>query len=144
MAAAEADSLTLEVATPVGLALRTEASAVQVWSVNGEFGVLPGHLPLLAALRAGPIKYIKEGKEHFAAIGGGFVEVEPDRVLVLTDVFASPESIKVEAVREELEEAEEALAAFPNVYEGPEFEELNRTKNWAVARLLVAEIRDKI
>jgi F-type H+-transporting ATPase subunit epsilon len=85
--------LKLEVATPDGLALRTEAEMVTATSVEGEFGVLPGHLPLLAATRAGLLKYRVGGKEEVAAVGPGFVEALPDRVLLLTDAFVKPANI---------------------------------------------------
>ncbi len=77
--------LTLEVTTPLGLALRTECEFVEAPSVQGEFGVFPGHLPVLAALRSGLLKYKSSGKVHVAALGPGFVEAEPGHVNVLSD-----------------------------------------------------------
>jgi len=129
------DVVTLEVATPSGLALHTEASSVQAPSVRGEFGVLPGHLPLLAALHCGVLRYTSEGRQHVAAVGPGFVEAGPDKVLLLTDLFALPEDVDEKAVRVELEEAETALKRFPARYEGPEYVELQRDIDWAQARL---------
>ena len=134
MAAAH-EMLRLEVATPVGLALRTEANSIEAPSVNGEFGVFPGHRPLLAALKAGLLKYHVEGKDHVAAIGHGFVEAEPDKVLVLTERFALPEDIDEAAVKKELEEADVELRKFPEAYEGPDYEVLQRAVDWAQARL---------
>src|SRR5688500_16563965 len=133
--AASHEMLRLEVATPVGLALRTEANSIEAPSVNGEFGVFPGHRPLLAALKAGLLKYHVEGKDQVAAIGHGFVEAEPDRVLVLTDQFALPKDIDEAAVKRELEEADTKLKAFPSLYEGPDYEVLQRAVDWAHARL---------
>ncbi len=139
--------LTLEVATPKGLALQTEANAVQAPSVNGEFGVLPGHLPLLAALRCGLLKYTAGNATHIAAVGPGFVEAEPDKVLLLTDLFALPEDIDVDAVNEELKEAHAALNKHfedrksaeinDETLLGLELEatELRRHIDWAEARL---------
>lgn len=139
---AEADVLSLEVATPEGLKLRTECEAVQAPSVEGEFGVLAGHLPLLAALKCGLLKYRAEGKDHLAVVGPGFVEAEPDRVLMLTELFLRPEDIDTEKARKELVEAEKRLADFPEEYEGPEYRELQRDVDWALARLEAADIRD--
>ena len=70
--------LTLEVATPTGWALEpTQVSSVQAPSVFGEFGVLPGHLPLLVALKAGPLHYVVDGTTKHAAIGGtGYAQVD--------------------------------------------------------------------
>lgn len=137
-----ADVLTLEVATPRGLALRTEAESVQAPSVQGELGILPGHLPLLAALQCGVLKYRTEGKEHVVAIGPGFIEAEPDRVELLTDLFARPEDIDVEQAKKDLTAAEDELRKFTDVYEGPEYAELQRNIDWARARLVAVEITE--
>lgn len=138
-----ADSLTLEVATPTGLALRTEAESVEAPSVQGQFGILPGHLPLLAALKCGILRYKSGGKEQVVAIGPGFIEAEPDRVELLTDLFARPENVDVEQVKKELAKAEEELRKFPELYEGPEYNELQRDVDWAQARLIAAEIAER-
>lgn len=130
-----ADVLSLEVATPAGLQLSTEASAVEVPSVSGEFGVLPGHVPVLAALRCGAVRYEIAGKEHVFAVGPGFAEANATRVRVLTDLFALPESIDKSTVENELAEANNALKAFGSLHEGHEYEELQRAVDWAKARL---------
>lgn len=127
--------LQLDVVTPSGSVLSAKVDSVQAPSVQGEFGVLPNHLPLLAALKCGLLFWEVEGKRHVAAVGPGFVEGGPDKVLLLTDLFALPETIKPEAVRVELANAEEALKAFGELYEGPEYNELQRDVDWAQARL---------
>jgi F-type H+-transporting ATPase subunit epsilon len=132
---AAADVLTLEVATPAGMQLRTEADSVATPSVNGEFAVLPGHVPLLASLRCGLLKYFVKGKPHVAAIGPGFVEAEPTKVELLTDLFALPKDIDVERARKDLSEAGEALKRFDQQHEGAEYLELQRDLEWAQARL---------
>ena len=137
-----AQTLTLEVATPLGLALRTDAESVQAPSVDGEFGVYAGHLPLLAALRPGVLRYRLAGKTYVAAVGAGFVEVEPDKVLLLTDSFVLPAQIDEEAVRAEEDAADKAVAAFGDRHEGREYESLERRLQWAEARLL-AKREDK-
>jgi F-type H+-transporting ATPase subunit epsilon len=132
---ANSQHLQLDVVTPTGSVLSAKVDSVQAPSVQGEFGVLPNHLPLLAALKCGLLVWEVGGKRHIAAIGPGFVEGGPDKVLLLTDLFASPETIKPEAVRQELARAEEALKAFGELYEGPEYNELQRNVDWAQARL---------
>lgn len=127
--------LTLEVATPVGLALQTECQSVAAPSVAGEFGVFPGHLPLLAALRSGVIKYVVGGDTQSAAVGPGFVEAGPDRVLLLTDAFALPEDVDADEVKGELEAAEKRLHELETAYAGHEYEEIMRDIQWAEARL---------
>jgi F-type H+-transporting ATPase subunit epsilon len=127
--------LTLEVTTPRGLALRTEADYVQAPSVQGELGVLPNHLPVLAAIQCGLIKYKSGGKVQVAAVGPGFLEAEPDRVVVLSDLFATPEKIDVDATKQELATANEALKKFGERHEGAEYDELKRNIDWAQAKL---------
>jgi len=129
------EMLTLEVATPLGLALRTKAESVQAPSVAGEFGVLAGHLPLLAALKAGLLRYRVEGKDHFAAVGHGFVEAGPEKVLLLTDQFALPKDIDLELARKELVDAEARLRELPTEYAGPDYEGIQRAADWAQARI---------
>jgi F-type H+-transporting ATPase subunit epsilon len=134
-----ADVLTLEIATPVGLALSTQCDSISAPSVEGEFGVFPNHLPLLAALRAGVVKYTVDGKDLLAAVGPGFVEAEPDKVLLLTDAFARPEDVDADAVREELADAEARLAALETEYAGHDYEEIERAIEWAHARLAILD-----
>ncbi len=130
-----ADLLTLEVATPLGLQLSTEASEVEVPSVSGEFGVLPGHVPVLTALRCGVLRYNMAGKESVVAVGPGFAEADATRVRLLTDLFALPESVDESATKKELDEAQKALREFGELHEGREYEELQRAVDWAQARL---------
>lgn len=130
-----AATLKLEVATPDGLALTTVAEMVTAPSVSGEFGVLPGHLPLLAATRAGLLKYRVGGKEEVAAIGPGFVEALPGKILLLTDAFLKPSAIDRAKVEQELANAERALNELKGPQLGGEYEELARAVEWARARL---------
>jgi F-type H+-transporting ATPase subunit epsilon len=128
-------TLHLEVATPDGLALQAEAEIVTAPSVEGEFGVLPGHLPLLAATKAGLLKYRVAGKDEVAAIGPGFVEALPDRVLVLTDSFAKPASIDRSAAEKDLSTAERAVADYKGPMDDAAYQELARDLDWARARV---------
>jgi F-type H+-transporting ATPase subunit epsilon len=130
--------LTLEVATPTGLMLSTTAASVQAPSVEGEFGVLPGHLPLLAALKFGVLSYVAGGERKFAAVGSGFVEAGPRSVLLLTNHFAPRESLNEASIRDEVQKAEEALRAFDGDLETREGRELLQAAEWARARLETA------
>jgi F-type H+-transporting ATPase subunit epsilon len=132
-------TLKLEVATPDGLALKADVEIVTAPSVEGEFGVLPGHLPLLAATRAGLLKYRLDNYEHVAAIGPGFVEALPDRVLVLTDAFQKPASIDRPKAERELADAEKKLADSKDALDNPEHVELVRAVEWARARVDAAK-----
>jgi F-type H+-transporting ATPase subunit epsilon len=136
---ADTERLSLEIATPVGLALSTECESIAAPSVEGEFGVFPGHLPLLAALRAGVLKYRVDGKDLLVAVGPGFVEAGPSKVLLLTEAFARPQDVDVAAVRAELAEAEERLTQLGTEQAGFDYDEIMRDIDWARARLAIAE-----
>ena len=127
--------LHLEVATPLGLALKVDAESVQAPSTTGEFGVMPGHLPLLASLKSGSLKYRTNHKDHVAAVGPGFVEAGPDKVTLLTDLFVAAESIDVAEAQKDFADANARLAAYKGENDTAEYEEIVRAIEWAQARI---------
>lgn len=143
--ASTSESLTLEVATPTGWAVeKLEVQSVRAPSVFGEFGVLPGHLPLLVALKAGPLHYTVDGTVHHAAMGGtGYAQVErggdgPDVVRILSEFFVRPEDVDVDAAQADLDNAVRAQKeAGAN---SADRETFARDEAWARARLDIAEL----
>ncbi len=133
------EHLGLHVATPVGLALKLEVDSVQVPGAAGEIGVLPGHLPLLSVLRGGLLQYKKGSEVVTAAVGTGYVEIGPSMVRVLTERFARAADVDADAVRSELAAAQERLKAFTELHEGPEYEEIQASIDWAYARLALLQ-----
>ena len=103
-------NIALEIVTPKGRALQAEADEVNAPSADGEFGVLPGHLPTLAAVRAGIVAYRNGTEWKRCAVGAGFVEVSSDRVLLLTDEFVVRENIDPVVVRSELKDVQSEIA----------------------------------
>ncbi|TDA69743.1 MAG: F0F1 ATP synthase subunit epsilon [Clostridia bacterium] len=87
--------LELKIVTPERVLMQTEAEAVVVPAELGYLGVLPGHAPLLAALKAGVIRYRREGQMRSLAVSGGFMEVASNRVVVLADTAETAEEIDV-------------------------------------------------
>ncbi len=104
----------------------------------GELGVLPGHIPALSSLQCGILKYVQDGKKRFAAIDRGFLEVEPGKVIILTEAFARPEDVDVEATKSALADAEKRLAAIQADTNSAAYQEALRDQNWARARLSIA------
>jgi F-type H+-transporting ATPase subunit epsilon len=125
----------LEVVTPEGPAIRVDVDQVEAPSVNGEFGVLPGHLPLLAAMRPGVVRYRSAGKTLAAAVGAGFAEAGADRMAILTDRCVDGKDVDIAAARTQLEAAARKVDAWTDVAEGAEFEELSRAVAWFQAQL---------
>ena len=78
---------------------------------QGALGILPHHAPLLTTLAFGELKIKKEGEEDkFFAIGGGFMEVQPDHVIVMADSAERAEEIDLERAEAARQRARERLA----------------------------------
>ncbi|MGA7120271.1 MAG: ATP synthase F1 subunit epsilon [Polyangiaceae bacterium] len=110
-----ADKIQLEIVTPRGRALSAMVDEVTAPSVAGEFGVLPGHLPLLAALRTGIVTYRQGAETKRCAVGGGFAEAGPDRLVMLTDEYAVREDLDPVILRRDLARVEEQLGKLTSV-----------------------------
>jgi len=102
--------LTLEIVTPDRALLRQEVDEVVVPGSQGEFGVLPGHTPLLSTLKIGELWYRQGQDKHYLAIAFGFVEVLPDRVTVLAQVGERAQEIDVQRAERAKQRAEQRLA----------------------------------
>ncbi len=103
--------LLLEVVTPDRMVLSTEADVVVCPGVEGQFGVLPGHIPFLSALDIGEMYYKAGGKTEFLAVAGGFAEVTGTKVTIVAEAAEVGHEIDVERARRALERAERRLAA---------------------------------
>jgi len=101
--------LTLEIVTPDRALLREEVDEVVVPGSQGEFGVLPGHTPLLSTLKIGELWYRQGQEKHYLAIAFGFVEVLPDRVTVLAQVGERAQEIDVQRAERAKQRAEQRL-----------------------------------
>jgi F-type H+-transporting ATPase subunit epsilon len=128
-------ALELEILTPEGVALKETVQSVTAPSVEGEFGVLPGHRPLLAALKTGIVSYSKDGTEVRVAVGRGFVEIYEDRAVLLTDHFIRKEDVDPVRTRLDLKDADAALDRLQGEPGSAEFLEMLRKELWAAACL---------
>jgi len=107
---------------------------------DGELGVLARHAPLMTALKPGPLR-IQEtfgGPEELLFVGGGFMEVLPDRVTVLADTAERAEEISIEKAEEARKRAQEKLAGTLSTAEEVEFQQ---ALAMAEARLRLARAR---
>lgn len=105
---------------------------------EGELGILPRHAPLLTTLRPGEL-FIRNGSEEFSLfVGGGFLEVLPDRVTVLADVAERTEEISEGAAEEARRRAQERLAGQLTTEEEAQMIQVLEV---AEARLRLARIR---
>ena len=107
---------------------------------EGELGVLARHAPLMTILKPGPLR-IQEtygGEEQVLFVGGGFMEVLPERVTVLADVAEHAEDISIEQAEEARRRAQERLAGTTTAAEESEFQSALAV---AEARLRLARAR---
>jgi F-type H+-transporting ATPase subunit epsilon len=130
-----AEHIGLEIVTPTGVALRAQVTEVTAPSVAGDFGVLPGHVPVLAALRAGTVGYREGGAEHKVAVGPGFVEVLADKAVVLTEKFARREDINVVETRAQLKDVGDKLQGWQGEITDPKRSALIEEEQWLGALL---------
>lgn len=101
--------LQLEIVTPDRVVLRQEVDYVSLPGVEGDFGVLPDHIPYFAALRTACMHYEADGKTIWACLTGGFAEVADNRVQVLADTAELAEEIDVARAETARKRAEEHL-----------------------------------
>ncbi len=130
------DRLTLEIATPMRLAVAAAVDEVVAPGVQGYFGVLPGHAPFLTTLGTGEIMYRVGRDEHHLAVAGGFAEVRNDKVIVLADTAERPEEIDRDRAARARERAERRLSA--RSPEDVDFARASAALARALARLQVA------
>ena len=103
-------TLRLQFVTPDKAIAHDDVDEVQLPLADGYAGILPGHAPMLAALRTGQMWYRKGGETHYGFVSGGFVEVTGDRVSVLARIAERGEDIDLERAEAAKRRAEERIA----------------------------------
>lgn len=104
-------SLLVEIVTPERAVFAGQVSEVVLPGAVGEMGVLPGHLPLLTAIAMGNLGVVQGGKMRHFFIEGGYAEILPDKVSVLTEACDGIDEIDVARAKIALEAAERELLA---------------------------------
>ena len=102
--------LTLEIVTPDRSVVAERVDEVEIPGVEGYFGVLPGHTPLLAMLQVGELWYRKGSEKTYISIAFGFAEVLPDRVTILAQLAERADEIDVARAEAARRRAEERIA----------------------------------
>jgi F-type H+-transporting ATPase subunit epsilon len=99
----------LEIVTAERVVFSEEVDVVVAPGVEGQLGVLPHHAPLMTMLEPGELLARKGGEEIAMAISGGFLEVRPDRIIVLADAAERAEEIDIARAEAAKRRAEERL-----------------------------------
>ncbi|HBH61554.1 MAG TPA: F0F1 ATP synthase subunit epsilon [Nitrospiraceae bacterium] len=130
-----ADKLTLDIVTPHGHVFTEAVDEIVASGSEGEFGVLPEHVPFLTTLKIGMLTYKKGSESGIFFINSGYAEVGPDSVTILADSAEKSDHIDVERARAAMKRAEERLK------KKEEFDETRATAalNRAMMRVQVAE-----
>lgn len=106
-----AKSFELEVVTPERTVLKKTVEYVSVPTVDGAYGILADHAPMVGLIKTGVLHFRSAGKTEAIAVMGGFFEVADNRMLVLGDEAETPEEVDVAAALEEQRRAREVIEA---------------------------------
>lgn len=104
-----AEKLNLQMVTPYKKVLAEEVDEITAPGTVGEFGVLPGHTPLLTTLKIGELSYRKGNEVFHVAVNWGYVEVENDNVSVLVETAEPADEIDLARAKEAFGRAEAAM-----------------------------------
>lgn len=106
-------TLRLEIVTAEGTVFADDVNEVVAWGIEGQLGILPHHAPLMTMLQPGDLLIRKDNEEHYLAISGGFLEVRPDKVIILADACERAEEIDIERAEAARRRADEILKTRP-------------------------------
>jgi len=133
----------LSVTTPRGALVDTAVEELTAPGLLGEFGVLPGHVPLMSALKPGVLTYRAADHSGTLAVGEGFLQVAPsgangeDRVLVLVDQAVNASGVDRAAAEKDLVKLEGEINAWKQELDG-HYKALCVRRDWAMAQLSAA------
>jgi F-type H+-transporting ATPase subunit epsilon len=128
-------NLKLEIVTPYGLIMSEDVDEVTCSGSEGDFGVLPGHVPFFTTLKVGMLIYKKGSSVKYVFVNWGYAEVGPDRVMILADSAEKSEDIDMERAKAAMKRAEERLKKVEEF----DFARATSSLERAVARVQVAE-----
>ncbi len=115
--------LTLEIVTPEAKVYSDTIDSVVIPTVEGEIGVLPGHIPLLTQVEHGELCVTKGNAQQLLAVSGGFAQIDGDTVRVLAEHAITEEKIDEAAVEAALKRAEQEIKDAANI-DPPQYEHL--------------------
>lgn len=133
-----AERIELEIVTPEKRVLTEMVDIVVAPGEEGEFGVLRNHIPFLAKLKVGELRFRTGAEMRHVAIMGGYAEVLPDRVTILATAAEEATQIDVIRAKAARERAERRLAEAKDKLE---FTRAQAAMQRAMARIKVAERR---
>jgi F-type H+-transporting ATPase subunit epsilon len=133
-------ALTLEIVTPEARVYSDTIDTVVIPTVDGEIGILPGHIPLLTQVEHGELRVTKGTAVSFLAVGGGFAQVSGDKISVLAEHAISEEKIDEKAVEAAMQRAEQAIKEAKDL-DPAEFEHLQNMVRFSGTQLALKRRR---
>lgn len=132
--------LTLEIVTPEAKVYSDTIDSVVIPTVQGEIGILPGHIPLITQVEDGELRVTKGTQTDLLAVSGGFAQIDGDRVRVLAEHAIDEKKIDEHAVEAALKRAEEQLKAAKDL-DPKEQEHLHSMVRYAGVQLAIKRRR---
>ena len=131
-----ARSFHLEIIATDRIFYKGECEHLVVTAIDGLVGIMAGHEPVVTTLPTGELKYMVDGKWHYAAISGGFIQVMPESSIILADNCELPEEIDIKRAQEARERAQERLRQKQSI---KEYYQTQAALNRAMNRLKVSQ-----
>ena len=126
--------LTLEIVTPEDRVFSDTIDTVVIPTLQGEIGILPGHIPLLTQVADGELRVTRGSETKGLVVGGGFAEIEGDHVKILAEFAIDEAQIDENAAEKAIQRAEEALKG-RQALDVSEIERLESLVRFSVAQL---------
>jgi F-type H+-transporting ATPase subunit epsilon len=127
--------LGVNLVTPRGVVAHTDTDSVQAPGELGEFELLPGHVPLLTALKPGVLTIGTKARARYA-VSSGYLRVDPaGAVEILVEQAVSAKEIDADAAKNDLKAAEAELAKWGDKAQDGDYQNLVQRVRWARARL---------
>lgn len=136
------EKLLLEIITLEKTVYSGEVDQVSIPTKMGEITILPNHIPLVSALGIGELKAVVSNDIISMAVVGGFVEISPDKVVVMADTAEMAEELQEEKIKVAKEKVEELIKKYPK--ESEEYSVLSERLENELAKLkLVEQFKDR-
>lgn len=110
-------TIELEIITPEKKFYSGPAEGIIMPAIDGQYGVQPGHEPVVTALEPGTVRYCVDGTWNEVVVSMGFAEVMPDYAILLVDTAERPEEIDRARAERALERAEERMRQKQSIQE---------------------------
>jgi F-type H+-transporting ATPase subunit epsilon len=132
--------LTLEIVTPEDRVYSDTVDTVVIPTLEGEIGILPGHIPLLTQVADGELRVTKGSETKGLVVGSGFAQIDGDRVKILAEFAINEAQIDEKAAEKAIQRAEESLKGKEKL-DPAEIERLEALVRFSVAQLGVKRRR---